>query len=194
MNIYKYREEREEAEYLSQTELQKDCKLTLTLGCTYPILTVLVITLIWIYSLSWGWENIAHTHHQNLLLRSPTDEDRMYSISHPEFYCTEDFSLIMQTLQRLQHYTSITHFKRMAHLWFHSFSHSPQIPGMPRTINTWWRVEDTVVNKAFSASRSSPSTGFPHSTVFCEHLSYARPCSKCRDTAEKQTENKKFFK
>lgn len=46
MNIYKYREEREEAEYLSQTELQRDCKLALTLGCTYPLLTMLVIMLL----------------------------------------------------------------------------------------------------------------------------------------------------
>ena len=46
MNIYNYRKEREEVEYLSQTELQRDCKLTLTLGCTYPLLTLLVIMLI----------------------------------------------------------------------------------------------------------------------------------------------------
>lgn len=46
MNIYKYREKREEAEYLSQTEFQRDSKLTLTLGCSYPLLTMLVIMLI----------------------------------------------------------------------------------------------------------------------------------------------------
>ena len=98
----------------------------------------------------------------------------MYSISHPEFHCTEDFSLIMQTLQRLQHNTSLPHFKRMAPPWFHSFIHLPQIPGMPRTINTWWRVEDTVVNETFSASGVHHPLGFliPQAFLSICHMPY----------------------
>ena len=98
----------------------------------------------------------------------------MYSISHPEFHCTEDFSLIMQTLQRLQHNTSLPHFKRMAPPWFHSFIHVPQIPGMPRTINTWWRVEDTVVNETFSASGVHHPLGFliPQAFLSICHMPY----------------------
>ena len=59
-------------------------------------------------------EHSTHTSSE-LASQIPHRGGQMYSISHPEFYCPEDFSLIMQTLQRLQHNTSITHCKRMAH-------------------------------------------------------------------------------